>query len=373
VFVCVLSLIGAKLAFIVLRYQMETMSAVISLDEREAGHSRRSGTVHGQQQQQQQQVVSSSSGFSQHYSLGQGEGDDRSETFHTPTEGVFTIPGQTTSFPGSVGHIGEGIPGLAPPLPVSGMIPVAQPVVPATTTFSSQPVQTGHYEPPAQPAVTFGQDYAGAQAGEKHDLGASGVPADSQRVRRRKDRDELASVDSSDESSSGSEDDSTDYDTEYDDAHGEGAVTEEFIRWIEHLRRESLVHITGTIQKPNNSTGKIKEASTDLNSIELKVEKCFVIGRVQEHAPFQFNEIEGHHVANEEEKQTGAHLQREAEEGGAGKISVRQELMNRTFDLRVSWGFPNITKRHRTVLTSLHTGPDQSSYLQDPGVRLQDL
>ena len=288
---------------------METMSAVISLDERERASS---GSHHRR--------ISAGNAMTE-------------ETFHTPTTETFLTPTGSTFAPGISTSEVPGVVGLAPPLPVNGLVteqvvPVA-PVAPVAATVV--PVA----ETPS--AVTVGQDYAGIHAGERTDLGESGVPGAGSGSRRRRDRhpDDLASVDS-DASSSGDGDESTDYDSEYDAHHEEGVVTEEFIRWIEHLRRESLVHVTGTVQRPNNSTGRIKEASPALSGIELKIEKCFVIGRVTEHAPFQFNEIEGHHVATEEEKKTGAHKQKEQEDGGLGKISLRQELANRTFDLRVS-------------------------------------
>lgn len=315
---------------------MERMSAVISLDESERGHTSHSNgnsdnngatanwvgtqTTGGSRLFEEDQVVL----MQQPQSAGLVE----EETFHTP---------QGESFGGQVGQAqGEaaGVVGLAPPLPVAGLVPAVQAVPAPVVAVPQQEQVTGSV--PVYPTPTVGgQDYAGEHAGQRKDLGESGVAQRDSRRKSSRHPDELASVDS-DDSSSGDEEDSTDYDTEYDHEHKAGVVTEEFIRWIEHLQKESLVHITGTLQRPNNSTGEIKEASPHLKNMELKVSKCFVVGRVFEHAPFQFNEIEGHHVANEEERKTGAHLKRDEEESGPGKISVRQELTNRTFDLRVS-------------------------------------
>ena len=301
---------------------MERMSAVITLDESERRNTGVNGHVGGSQP-----MVAGGSRFVEQDQVvlipntatnGIGASVLEEETFHTPQGEAFAD--QQLQQPSEGGVIG-----LAPPLPVAMSVPVVQEAVPVR-----EPVEV------VVPPTIGGQDYAGEHAGQRKELGETGV---AQRDPRRKDRhpDELASVTSEDSSSEG-EEDSTDYDTEYDQEHEGGVVTEAFIRWIEHLRKETLVHITGTLQRPNNSTGEIKEASLNLRKLELKVSKCFVVGRVFEHAPFQFNEIEGHHVANEEEKKTGAHLAREQEESGLGKVSVRQELTNRTFDLRVSVG-----------------------------------
>ena len=339
---------------------MERMSAVITLDESE----RRNPGVNGHAGVSQPMVAGGSRVVEQDQVVlipntatnSVGASVLEEETFHTPQGEAFAD--QQLQQPSEGGVIG-----LAPPLPVAMSVPVVQEAVPVR-----EPVEV------VVPPTIGGQDYAGEHAGQRKELGETGV---AQRDPRRKDRhpDELASVTSEDSSSEG-EEDSTDYDTEYDQEHEGGVVTEEFIRWIEHLRKETLVHITGTLQRPNNSTGEIKEASLNLRKLELKVSKCFVVGRVFEHAPFQFNEIEGHHVANEEEKKTGAHLAREQEESGLGKVSVRQELTNRTFDLRVSIGVSPLSRvrpggliRRRSQLV----GSDQPSHLPDQGFRLQDL
>lgn len=314
---------------------MERMSAVVSLDESERGNTvTKNGagagsdlTPAGQQLDGQPTVVEEREQVVLiPATQANGVLASEEETFHTPlSEGFAEQQGSSAA---------GGVVGLAPPLPVDGSIPVH--VAQAQTEVV--PVQTQVPVESAAPPTIGGQDYAGENAGQREELGRSGV---AQRDSRRRDRhpDELASVTSEDSSSSDDGmDDSMDYDTEYDQEHEGGVVTEEFIRWIEHLPKETLVHITGILQKPNNSTGEIKEASPHLKGMELKVKKCFVVGRVFEHAPFQFNEIEGHHVANEEERKTGAHLQKEAEESGPGKISVRQEMANRTYDLRVSGG-----------------------------------
>lgn len=98
-----------------------------------------------------------------------------------------------------------------------------------------------------------------------------------------------------------------------------------FIKWVQHLSRESLVIVSGTLQSPANAQGKILEASEGLQGVELAIEKMFVVGRVTETPPFKFTDIRS--VEEEKEK---------AEEKDAGpKITVRNELNNRVFDLRV--------------------------------------
>jgi aspartyl-tRNA synthetase len=95
-----------------------------------------------------------------------------------------------------------------------------------------------------------------------------------------------------------------------------------FVKWTTHLPRESLVLITGTLQRPANAQGKILEASPRLQGVELRIDKLFVVGRVREAPPFKFSDV----------RPVG-----EEEEGGV-KVSVRNELNNRVFDLRVSSG-----------------------------------
>lgn len=99
-----------------------------------------------------------------------------------------------------------------------------------------------------------------------------------------------------------------------------------FIKWVQHLARESLVIVTGTLQRPANAQGKILEASEGLQGVELAIGKMFVVGRVTETPPFKFTDIRS--VEEENER---------AEERDAGpKVTVRNELNNRVFDLRVS-------------------------------------
>ncbi|KAJ9111491.1 hypothetical protein QFC22_006518 [Naganishia vaughanmartiniae] len=95
-----------------------------------------------------------------------------------------------------------------------------------------------------------------------------------------------------------------------------------FVKWIQHLPRESLVTVTGKLQKPANAQGKILEASEGLQCVELVIEKMFVVGRVTETAPFKFTDIQVHDEPAEQEKEQGP------------KITVRNELNNRVFDLR---------------------------------------
>ena len=99
-----------------------------------------------------------------------------------------------------------------------------------------------------------------------------------------------------------------------------------FVKWVQHLARESLVIVTGTLQRPANAQGKILEASEGLQGVELAIGKMFVVGRVTETPPFKFTDIR----SVDEEKAR-------AEERDAGpKVTVRNELNNRVFDLRVS-------------------------------------
>lgn len=96
-----------------------------------------------------------------------------------------------------------------------------------------------------------------------------------------------------------------------------------FVKWTTHLPRETLVLITGTLQRPANGQGKILEASPRLQGVELRIEKLFVLGRVREAPPFKFSDFRP--VGEEKE-----------DEAGGVKVSVRNELNNRVFDLRVS-------------------------------------
>lgn len=100
-----------------------------------------------------------------------------------------------------------------------------------------------------------------------------------------------------------------------------------FIKWTTHLPRETLVLVRGTLARPANAQAKIHEASPRLQSVELRIEQLFVVGRVWEAPPFKFSDV----------RPVGEEHQEEGEGEGKGvKVSVRNELNNRVFDLRVS-------------------------------------
>jgi hypothetical protein len=285
---------------------------------------------------------------------------DTKEVFMTPSEelgqGVRGL--NIASQQGAEAHVSQaqfsqahppvqaGSIGLAPPLDLGqdGQI-LNIPAVPASSV--AQPADTLIMKPSAP----IGQDYAGAKIGERTELGEHGLipkdlpgqsrPRQKERLRSyKRPHDELAGYDSEDSSSSDEDEMAEDYDSEYDATHKEGEVSEDFVRWISHLNKESLVHITGRLQKPKNSKGRVDEASKGLSGMELKVQKCFVVGRAFEQAPFQLNAVEGFKVATDEEKLHGKNKKVQEEEEG-GKISLRQEMNNRTFDLRVSDRLPD--------------------------------
>lgn len=129
------------------------------------------------------------------------------------------------------------------------------------------------------------------------------------------------------------------------------------VKWIEHLPRESLVIVTGKLQKPANAQGKILEASEGLQGVELAIDKMFVVGRVTETAPFKFTDIQARDEAAEQDKEQGP------------KITVRNELNNRVFDLRVSLDVAAWEKtKLNNVIRPSHLSIKQSSVFEHPCV-----
>lgn len=308
---------SSKLAFVVLRYQMATLSAVISVDAK----SRTSSRIHSR---------STSFSVTPPGRLNSATNDqsvprpnpvyvDAQSMFQTPSEesdGIMTkelIPSGTVT---------------ANVTPPSG-IPLAAPLRNGSVHFETLDSSTTRRASDTAPSsILVSQDYAGAHAGLRREA-EKPLPRHSTDSERPFFGTDGRGLDGSDSDSSSSE--SEFYDSDYDQEHEDDTVTEEFVQWIEHIRKESLVNVTGTLQRPHNSSGRIKEASAGLEQLELKIEKCFVVGRVYSHTPFQFGAIEGHKVATEEEKKKG--LPESALEVTA-KVNMRQELQNRTFDLR---------------------------------------
>ncbi|GJJ08488.1 hypothetical protein Clacol_002706 [Clathrus columnatus] len=65
----------------------------------------------------------------------------------------------------------------------------------------------------------------------------------------------------------------------------ENIVSENMVRWIEHLRRESIVVVEGTLQNPNNDQGEIKDAT--IHSLEVNIHKLYLVAPPTCTLPFQ--------------------------------------------------------------------------------------
>jgi ergosteryl-3beta-O-L-aspartate synthase len=79
-------------------------------------------------------------------------------------------------------------------------------------------------------------------------------------------------------------------------AYREGVVSENFVRWVEHLTTEGLVHVEGTLQRPPE---EIKGCS--IQNVELMVDSMHLVVPVEEHMPVDVFTMD--HVEKNEETQ----------------------------------------------------------------------
>lgn len=63
-------------------------------------------------------------------------------------------------------------------------------------------------------------------------------------------------------------------------AYREGVVSEHFVRWVEHLTTEGLVHVEGTLQRPPE---EIKGCS--IQDVEVLIDSMHLVVPVEEHLP----------------------------------------------------------------------------------------
>ncbi|KAK0640644.1 hypothetical protein B0T16DRAFT_334232 [Cercophora newfieldiana] len=77
-------------------------------------------------------------------------------------------------------------------------------------------------------------------------------------------------------------------------AYREGVVSENFVRWVEHLTTEGLVHVEGTLQRPPE---EVKGCS--IQNVEILVDSMHLVVPVVEHMPVDVFTID--HVERDEE------------------------------------------------------------------------
>lgn len=97
-------------------------------------------------------------------------------------------------------------------------------------------------------------------------------------------------------------------------------VSENMVRWAEHLPAETVVEIKGTVKKPKAKEGEVLGAF--IHDKEILISSLHVVARLTEHLPFSVMEAE---VTEAESKEEGSHRI---------YIGDRTRLQSRILDLR---------------------------------------
>ncbi|SPO07237.1 related to aspartate-tRNA ligase, cytosolic [Cephalotrichum gorgonifer] len=77
----------------------------------------------------------------------------------------------------------------------------------------------------------------------------------------------------------------------------EGAISEGFVRWAEHLVTEGIVHVSGTIQRPTSPV-----TGCTISSVEILIDTLHLAVPVKDHLPVDVHNIDIVHRDDETEK-----------------------------------------------------------------------
>ena len=100
------------------------------------------------------------------------------------------------------------------------------------------------------------------------------------------------------------------------------AVSRQMVKWCSNLSRETIVYVTGLIQKPFEPVH-----STTIQNLELHVQKCFIIADGPEQLGMQVKDAE-------RPPPLGDELEEQADETGTPFVSLATRLNHRVLDLR---------------------------------------
>ena len=102
------------------------------------------------------------------------------------------------------------------------------------------------------------------------------------------------------------------------------AVSRHMVKWCGSLSRETIVYVTGLLQKPGEPVH-----SATISNLELHVQKCFIIAEGPQQLTMQVRDAMNPPPIGEEADTEG-----QADEQGTPIVSLATRLNNRTLDLR---------------------------------------